>query len=340
MMQAWFQQQWQTKGLAHVLLVPISWLFALLSLCRRLLYRCHILQSHRLPVPVIVVGNITVGGTGKTPLVIYLVAQLKAAGYTPGIISRGYGSKQTGLVTAESDPVCMGDEPVLLAKRTRVPVSVNPNRVLAGQALLSAYPNCDVIISDDGLQHLRLQRDLEIVLVNKRALGNQCLLPAGPLRERMSRLRKVDMIVNSGEEPLPVVDDHLALGTYQMRVVGDVFHSLNEKQSHSAMYFKDKVLYAIAGIGHPERFFHSLNTLGLRFNTRIFPDHHPFKLEDLADVQHETLLMTEKDAVKCQSLPLHDAWYLPLQAELFSENLPPLTEAVIQLLKNLATKDT
>ncbi|MDP3608767.1 MAG: tetraacyldisaccharide 4'-kinase [Methylophilus sp.] len=337
MIENWLQQQWQSKRFAHYLLLPLSWLFAALSFGRRLLYRFNILPSHRLAVPVIVVGNITVGGTGKTPLVIYLVEQLKAAGYTPGIISRGYGGKQIGLVTADSAPALMGDEPVLMARRAGVPVSVNPDRVAAGQALLNSYQNCNVIVSDDGLQHLRLQRDIEIVLVNKQALGNQCLLPAGPLREQVSRLQSVNMVVNSGEAPLLLKDD--ALSAYQMRVKGDIFHSLNEQQSHSAMFFKDRVVYAFAAIGHPERFFKSLTTLGLRFNTRTFPDHHPFKLEDFTDVQHETILMTEKDAVKCQSLPLHDAWYLPIQAELFAENLPPFHTAVIQSLKQLATKD-
>jgi tetraacyldisaccharide 4'-kinase len=338
-MEDWFQQQWQSKRLAHLLLLPLSWLFTALSLSRRLLYRFNILHSHQLTAPVIVVGNITVGGTGKTPLVIHLVEQLKAAGYTPGIISRGYGGKQTGMVNADSLPALMGDEPVLMARRTGVPVSVNPDRVAAGKTLLNSYPNCNVIVSDDGLQHLRLQRDIEIVLVNKQALGNECLLPAGPLRELVSRLKSVDMVVNSAEEPLAFKKGDGALNTYQMRVKGDIFHSLDGKQSHSAMFFKDKVVYAFAAIGHPARFFASLTALGLRFNTRTFPDHHPFKLEDFTDVQHETILMTEKDAVKCQSLALHDAWYLPVQAELCAENLPPFHTAVIQSLKQLATKD-
>lgn len=332
----WFQQLWQSKRLASLLL-PFSWLFALLAALRRSLYRFNILKSYQLPVPVIVMGNITVGGTGKTPLVIYLTDQLKAAGYTPGIISRGYGGEQAGLVTAGSSPSVMGDEPVLMAKRTGVPVSVNPDRVAAGQALLNAYPNCDVIISDDGLQHYRLHRDVEIALVSAHALGNQWLLPAGPMRERLSRLRSVDIVVNSGEELLPTVDAH---NLYQMRLKGDVFHTLDDKQSHSAMFFKDKVVYAVAAIGHPQRFFASLRALGLRFNTRIFPDHHPFKRSDFADVEQHTLLMTEKDAVKCQMLSLNDAWYLPVHAVLSSEKLPPLHTAVLQLLKQSVAKET
>ena len=339
-MQQWLQQQWQSKGLAHFVLVPLSWLFATLSSLRRLLYRTHILHSYQLPVPVIIVGNITVGGTGKTPLVIYLTEQLKAAGYRPGIISRGYGGQQTGMVTANSSAEHMGDEPVLMARRTAVPICVNPDRVVAGQTLLKAYPDCNVIISDDGLQHLRLQRDIEIVLVNKLALGNQWLLPAGPLRESISRLNTVDLIVNSSEEALPLTNQAVHAKTHQMRMKGDIFHSLDGKKSQSAMFFKGKMVCAVAAIGHPERFFASLTALGLRFNTRIFPDHHPFKLEDFSDVETDTLIMTEKDAVKCQSIPLHDAWYLPVQAELFADNLPPLHVTVIQSLKNIAAKET
>jgi tetraacyldisaccharide 4'-kinase len=161
-------------------------------------------------------------------------------------------------------------------------------------------------------------------------------LPAGPLREGLSRLQSVDMIVNSGELPIPSSE---ALNVYQMRLKGDVFHSLDNQQSHSAMFFKDKVVYAIAAIGHPQRFFASLSALGLRFNTRVFPDHHPFMRSDFTDIEQHTLLMTEKDAVKCQGLGLHDAWYLPVKAEVSAEKLPPLHLAVLQLLKQSVAKE-
>lgn len=333
----WFQKLWQSKSLASLLLLPVSWLFGLLIAFRHLLYRFNILKTHQLPVPLIVVGNISVGGTGKTPMVIYLAKHLQAAGYNPGIISRGYGGEQTGLVDAASTPSLMGDEPVLMAKRTGLPVSVNPDRVAAAQTLLRAFPECNVLISDDGLQHYRLHRDIEIALVNTHGLGNQRLLPAGPLREGLSRLQSVDMIVNSGELPIPSSE---ALDVYQMRLKGDVFHTLDDKQSHSAMFFKDKVVYAIAAIGHPQRFFASLSALGLRVNKRVFSDHHLFKRSDFTDIEQHTLLMTEKDAVKCQALSLHDAWYLPVEAELSAENLPPLHLAVLQLLKQSVAKET
>jgi len=329
-MQDWFQQQWQTKTLAHLLLVPMSWLFQAITAIRRFLYRIHILRSYRLAVPVIVVGNITVGGTGKTPLVIYLAEQLKQAGYTPGIISRGYGGSQTGQVFADSKAEHMGDEPVLMAKRTSCPVWVNPDRVAAGQALLLAHPTCDVIISDDGLQHLRLQRDVEIVLVNTPALGNQCLLPAGPLRESITRLASVHYIVNSGEQALPISG---LPPPYLMRLHGDVFQSLTDDgQTQAATFFKDKRICAVAAIGHPERFFRALSALGLTFERKVFPDHHAFKLQDFVDVLTYSILMTEKDAVKCQALSLTDAWYLPVSAEIVATDAPPLSAAVIATL--------
>lgn len=334
-MQDWFQQQWQTKTLAHLLLVPLSWLFLVITAIRRFLYRTRILPSFQLSAPVIVVGNITVGGTGKTPFVIYLAEQLKQAGYSPGIISRGYGGSQTGQVFTDSNADAMGDEPVLMAKRTGCPVWVNPDRIAAGQALLNAYSHCDVIISDDGLQHLRLQRDVEIVLVNTLALGNQCLLPAGPLREPVSRLSSVHYIVNSGEQSLPFIGlpPH-----YQMRVHGEMFQSLANEQMHSAAFFKDKPICAVAAIGHPERFFNALTTFGLTFERKVFPDHHAFKLQDFVDVLTHTILMTEKDAVKCQALPLADAWYLPVSAEVIATDAPPLTAAVIATLTHTQTR--
>lgn len=333
-MQEWFQHQWQTKTLAHLWLLPMSWLFLAVTAVRRFLYHTRILSSYRLAAPVIVVGNITVGGTGKTPFVIYLAEQLKLAGYTPGIISRGYGGRQIGQVFADSAPHMAGDEPVLMAKRTGCPVWVNPDRVAAGEALLQAYPQCDVLISDDGLQHLRLQRDIEIVLINAHALGNGYLLPAGPLRESSSRLATVNYIVNSGEQTLPL-PSVLLPPQYHMRVHGDLFQSLTEEHTQPAAFFKDKAICAIAAIGHPERFFAALSSLGLTFERKVFPDHHPFKLQDFVDVLTNTVIMTEKDAVKCQALPLADAWYLPVTAEVSSTHTQPLPTAVIATLTHM-----
>lgn len=338
-MQDWFQQQWQTKSLAHLLLVPLSWLFLAITVVRRFLYRTHILPSFQLAAPVIVVGNITVGGTGKTPFVIYLAQQLKQAGYTPGIVSRGYGGSQTGQVFADSHADMMGDEPVLMAKRTGCPVWVNPDRVAAGQALLQANPQCDVIISDDGLQHLRLRRHIEIVLVNAQALGNQYLLPAGPLRESISRLSAVSYIVNSSEQALPIAIKD-SPPQYHMQVRGDVFQSLTGEQTQPASFFKGKPITAVAAIGHPERFFSALSALGLTFERKAFPDHHPFKLQDFVDVLTHTILMTEKDAVKCQALPLADAWYLPVTAEVSITGTQSLPSAVIATLTHMQQRNS
>ncbi|HSH96993.1 MAG TPA: tetraacyldisaccharide 4'-kinase, partial [Methyloradius sp.] len=197
-MSSWLQKQWATYTLWHILLLPISWIFFVLSSCRKFLYQIGWLKIFNLAVPVIVVGNINVGGTGKTPLVIWLAEQLKSAGYKPGIISRGYGGSAQHIqeVSANSAPLEVGDEPVLIAKRTGCPVFVNANRVEAGNALLKRYPECDVVISDDGLQHYRLQRDVEIAIIDgAKGFGNSLLLPAGPLRERIGRLAHVDAIV-------------------------------------------------------------------------------------------------------------------------------------------------
>ncbi|MFA6041163.1 MAG: tetraacyldisaccharide 4'-kinase [Methylophilus sp.] len=317
-MQIWFLRQWQSFGLAQIVLLPLSWLFDALSSIRRWLYQKQFLASFKLGVPVVVVGNISVGGTGKTPLVIYLAEQLKIAGYRPGIISRGYGGTQFGEVTTESNPILFGDEPVLIAKRSACPVFVNVDRVTAGQDLLAAYPDCNLIISDDGLQHYRLKRDIEIVVVNsKHSLGNQHLLPSGPLREKLNRLATVDAVVDTGRIGLKnIIDTQTlpAIFSMQLNMVGIV--SLDEKNKTSLNALKQKNVVAIAGIGHPERFFNFLKGLGLSCEFRAFADHHAFTQHDFADIQHQTILMTEKDAVKCKHLNLSKAWYMPVSAML------------------------
>lgn len=318
----WLNKQWQTIGLAHIVLIPLSWLFAALAALRRWLYQQHILNSYRLPVPVIVVGNISVGGTGKTPLVIYLAEQLKQLGYTPGIISRGYGGHSIGQVAATSNPIAFGDEPVLIAKRSASPVWVNPNRVEAGRALLQAHPECNVIISDDGLQHYALQRDVEIVVVNsKHSFGNQRLLPAGPMREKVSRLSCVHGIVDTarvGLKTIISVDKLPPVFAMSLHMQG--IFSLDDKTKTSLAALKQQNVVAIAGIGHPERFFNFVKGLGLNCEYRAFNDHHAFTQQDFAGLQQKTLLMTEKDAVKCKQLALNNAWYMPVSAMLATED--------------------
>jgi tetraacyldisaccharide 4'-kinase len=334
-MQNWFLKQWQMFGLAQLLLLPMSWVFDALSSMRRWLYRQGLVSSYRLPVPVIVVGNISVGGTGKTPLVIYLAEQLKNAGYHPGVISRGYGGTQSGGVTPESNPLQFGDEPVLIAKRAACPVWVDVNRVKAGQGLLRQYPQCNLIISDDGLQHYRLKRDIEIVVVNSQhSFGNQHLLPSGPLREKVSRLSQANAIVDNGKAGIKTLLKQQSLPpVYGMSLVMQGIYSLDDMRKISLIDLQQQSVIAIAGIGHPERFFNFIKGLGLNCEYLAFDDHHAFTQQDFANMQHKTILMTEKDAVKCRRLQLSNAWYLPVSAMLADNEQPTtLINLIIQKL--------
>ena len=308
---AWYQGRWWCY-----LLAPFSLLFWLLSTSRRALFRCGIKRRYRLTVPVIIVGNITVGGTGKTPFTLWLCQLLREQGFTPGIISRGYGVKLTSprLVTTRSTASQVGDEPLLLAQRSGCPVVVCPDRVSAGKHLLASCPEVDIIISDDGLQHYRLARDVEIVLIDgQRGLGNGWLLPVGPLRELPSRLASVDFTVaNSGK--LDGVDGQMTLA-----VVGAV-PLLAEQPALAA----SSPVQLVAAIGNPARFTRSAQEAGFNIaGQHFFADHHPFRPSDFANVT-PPLLMTEKDAVKCRPFAKKGWYYLAVQAALepqFTEQL-------------------
>lgn len=322
MLRQWFEQQWQKTGWAQCLLFPLSWLFGLLAAARRFCYKIGLFSSHILPVPVIVVGNISVGGVGKTPVVIALAQQLRSAGYSPGILSRGYGGKQAGEVTPDSPATLFGDEPLLIARRSGCPVWVAASRVTAGQALLDAHPQVDVIICDDGLQHYALQRDIEIAVIQRPlGLGNGRLLPAGPLREPLGRLLRVDVVVESGQLPV----DFTQAVTYQLRLRTSSWTSVADFNSEtSTEALREQSLIAMAGIGHPQRFFNVLDDMGLLAERRALADHHAYTLADFESLHGKTVLMTEKDAVKCQHLGLSNAWFLPVSAELqpVGHNLP------------------
>jgi tetraacyldisaccharide 4'-kinase len=311
-MSEWLQRQWYQLGIGHVLLIPLSWLFRLLSSLRRLAYRLRIFKVIRLPVPVIVVGNITVGGTGKTPLVIWLAEQLEQAGWQPGIISRGYGGKNgtPKAVSGNADPAVVGDEPVMIAGRTRMPVWVGRDRAATGAALLAAHPECNVIVSDDGLQHYRLARDVEIAVIDgERRFGNGQLLPAGPLREPVCRLKRVDAVICNGSAP--------ENGLIQMLLEPQAFRNLlDSSKSVPTSEFSGKRLMALAGIGNPGRFFSQLKGMGLHFEERPFPDHHAYTREDLQTGAVDAILMTEKDAVKCRAFAEPNWWYLAVDAKL------------------------
>lgn len=306
----WLERQWYRIGPWHALLVPLSWLFGLVAGARRLAYRTGLCRSVATAVPVIVIGNISVGGTGKTPLVAWLAARLRQAGFTPGIISRGYGRNHDAPrpVDPDGDARQFGDEPLLLARRTGCPVWVGHDRVAALQALLQAHPACNVVISDDGLQHYRMRRAVELAVVDaERGFGNRLLLPAGPLREPPSRLTRVDAVIyNGGGEG--DADYVLTLRPGEIRNLQDARKTL------ALAALRRQKVHAVAGIGNPQRFFRQLADLDIRIEPHAFPDHHDFKPEDFAAMADSTVLMTEKDAVKCVRFARPDWWYLPVDA--------------------------
>ena len=299
-------------------LTPLAGLFALATAVRRSLYRARVLTAERVGVPVIVVGNITVGGSGKTPLVAALAHALAARGRKPGIVSRGYGGSASRgaplLVRPDTDPLLAGDEPVLLA-RTGFPVAVARDRVAAARALLDAHPDRDVIIADDGLQHYALARDFEIAVIDAaRGFGNGWRLPAGPLRESPSRLDAVDaVVVLAGDVRAARA---ARAGAVAMTLAGSLFHRVDvpDVVAEAASLKGDRV-HAVAGIGDPQRFFARLAALGIDAVAHAFADHHRFVAADIALPDARAILMTEKDAVKCRAFADERCWYLPVRAD-------------------------
>lgn len=291
--------------------------FRALAAVRRAAYRSGVFGATRLPVPVVVVGNLTVGGSGKTPLVIHLAQALTRGGRRPGIIARGYRGVVPGpmVVDADGDAAVFGDEALVLARNCTCPVFVGEDRVAAGLALIAAYPACDVILSDDGLQHYRLARDVEVAVFDTRGVLNGWCLPAGPLREPLQRLKRVDAVVlnDDASVPLPAFGPEI----FRMRLEGSRFRDLFVVGlSCSVAELAGKRLHAVAGIGAPMRFFRHLRALGLDFAEHPFPDHHTFVPADL-DFVGDAIVTTEKDAVKLAAykLPL-PVWVLPVDARL------------------------
>lgn len=308
-MSQWLTDSWYQPGLTRWLLAPLSGLYRLVTGGRRCLYKHKLLPVHQLPVPVIVVGNITVGGTGKTPLVIALVKALQEQGWHPGVISRGYGGQSDFyplVLTTETSATVAGDEPVLIRHATDCPVVVAPDRVAAGQALL-ASANCDVIVADDGLQHYRLARDIEIVVIDgNRQFGNRCCLPAGPLREPLNRLNEIDF---------QVLHNANGVGRFTMSTQITEAINLQTSQRQPLTEFTGQTVHAIAGIGHPPRFFDALSAIGINVIPHAFADHHRYTTKDLDFKDGKPVLMTEKDAVKCQDIVQTHFWSVPLIAE-------------------------
>lgn len=321
----WLEDAWYKEMYLSIWLVPLSMIYVDVVRLRRFLYRKNLLTSVRLPVPVIIVGNITVGGTGKTPLVVWLVAFLRRQGFKPGVISRGYagdGEQVIQRVTETSNAAEVGDEPLLLARRCACPVVIGADRPAAARHLL-AENDCDIIVSDDGLQHYALQRDIEIAVIDgQRRFGNLYCLPAGPLREPPERIKQVDLVaVNGGNNMEP--------GEYRMECRGDRLINLVSGEQKPLADFVGLACHAVAGIGNPSRFFAALQAAGLNCECLAFPDHHPFTAADLNFKDGQAVIMTEKDAVKCSGFADSHHWYLPIDAELpeaFSEELLTLIE--------------
>lgn len=325
-LEAVLTRAWLRRGPLACALWPFSLLFLAVTGLRIRLYRCGLLKSTRLPVPVVVVGNIFIGGTGKTPLTIWLVQALQQAGFCPGVISRGHGSAQclARLVTSASTAQQVGDEPLLIAHRTACPVMVGRDRAAAGRALLLAHPEVDILIADDGLQHYALQRDLEIVLFDGRGTGNGWLLPAGPLREMPGRRRDFT-VVNAAQISGALLASVAYKGAapIQMELAGDFAERLSKRDERvalSALAKPGSRIVAVAGIGNPRRFFAMLKSRGLHFAELPFPDHHDFLGQPFADLDADVILMTEKDAVKCVEIEnLKDdprLWVVPVTARI------------------------
>jgi tetraacyldisaccharide 4'-kinase len=328
---------WRRRGPAAWLLLPLALLFGFLVRLRQLLYRLGWLKSERLPVPVVVVGNIFVGGTGKTPLTIWLVQRLRAAGMHPAVVSRGYGANIAAprLVTPDATPAEVGDEPVLIAARAQCPMAVGRDRAAAARLLLAAHPETDVLLLDDGLQHYALARDLEIMLFDGRGVGNGWMLPAGPLREPVSRRRDVTVINGANGAPGVPAD------AIRMELRGD--SALRLCDPGQRMRLADLAaaapqrLQAAAGIGNPERFFKLLEAAGLRFERLPLPDHHDFADDPFAASDADVILITEKDAVKCRHLEAarkdERLWYVPVEAAIDAA----LAEYLVEKLRGSPT---
>lgn len=308
---------WSGKSWCYILLLPFSWLYGVIATLRRIAYQKGWLSSWKSPVPVVVVGNLTAGGNGKTPVVIWLVERLIAQGFKPGVVSRGYGGKSDHyplLLSANTTPAMAGDEPVLIYHRTGAPVAVAPVRRDAVKALLDNH-SLDVIITDDGLQHYALQRDYEIVVIDgQRRFGNGWWLPAGPMRERAGRLDSVDaIIVNGGVSQ----DSEIS-----MTLEGEIAINLKTGEKKPVAQLNKAV--AMAGIGHPPRFFNSLSDKGIQLiATNAFSDHSDYSAQELQQLtpHNEPLIMTEKDAVKCHHFAQDNWWYLPVSASLNSQTV-------------------
>jgi tetraacyldisaccharide 4'-kinase len=302
------QAAWYGTGRLPWWCYPLAGFYGAVAKLRRALYRAGWLRAVRLPCAVIVVGNLTAGGAGKTPLTLALIEALRTRGYRPGVVSRGYGGsvREPILLGDAPDPAQVGDEPCLI-RAAGVPVAIGRDRPAAAQLLVEA--GCNVVIADDGLQHYRLARDIEICVIDgERRFGNTRLLPAGPLREPLDRLASVDFRVCNGGVA--------QAGEIPMRLQGGRVRALGDGHEQSIAAFAGTRVHAVAAIGHPQRFFSSLAAQGIDVIAHPFPDHHAFVAGDLDFRDELPVLMTDKDAVKCRGFARHDWWSVPVKAEL------------------------
>jgi tetraacyldisaccharide 4'-kinase len=307
------------KGFLSYILLPISVAFYLLIKLRRALYRIGLLRTYSFDVPVIVVGNITVGGSGKTPIVIELIEHFLRQGKKVGAVSRGYGgegSSESLLVNKDTDPLLSGDEPLLIATQTNAPVIVNTNRVQAVKDMIEGY-DVEIIVSDDGLQHYSMGRAVEIAVVDgTRRFGNGFLLPSGPLREPVSRLKSVDFVINNGS---------MHPGEISSDLVPKMFINLSTLEQKDVNYFNNIKCHSIAGIGYPQRFFDTLTDLGVDVLPHPFPDHHFFSEDELEFNSKHPIIMTAKDCVKCRKFATNQMWYLLTETDLGEDFMTKLS---------------
>lgn len=313
-LQAALEQAWYKKESWVWLLAPLTLLFGFLSFFRRILYKLRLLKSAKPPVPIIVVGNISVGGNGKTPVVIAIAEFLSQQGHKVGVLSRGYKGTHTQFphaVQLDDSSDTVGDEPFLIFNRLKCDVVIDPIRARGAQALYDRQ--CSVILCDDGLQHYALQRDIELVVMDSRQLGNGYLLPMGPLRERAWRLKTISMLICNGEFVYP--DQGIAQVNMRLRPIEYVnLNDPSQKLSCDDFAKRFPKVFAACAIGNPDRFYATIRELGVKVSERrSFPDHHHYSPGDLPS---EPVVMTEKDAVKCNQFAHHDWWYLKIEANL------------------------
>jgi tetraacyldisaccharide 4'-kinase len=324
---SWLNRIWYDGSPPPWWLLPLSLVYGAAAGSRRYLYARHLRKSIRMSAPVVVVGNLSVGGTGKTPLVCWLAARLAERGFKPGVVTRGYGgsSRTERLINSSDDPVIAGDEAILLARRAGAPVAVGRDRPAASQLLIDA--GCDVIVSDDGLQHYALQRDCEIVVIDgDRRFGNGWLLPAGPLRETPARLAAADAVVVNGGRAL--LD-----GALSMRLEANSAASVIGGAVRPLDAFAGSSVHAVAGIGNPERFFNMLRAHGIEVTGHPLPDHARLQAADISFADERPVLMTEKDAVKCEKLAGPQHWYVPVTASFGSAEAAALLDVVTRAVR-------